>query len=139
VAILPWLHRCTGVFEDEFSSRSLARVLREHAGPDDLVVVDGQFELHSSLAFYLARPIAMREGRRGYLEYGSRYPDCPPLFLTDAQFARLWHTGARVFYVARQGRALPDGGATCRRLAISDNQVLVENAAQPSEERSVRR
>lgn len=139
VAILPWLHRCTGVFEDDFSSRSLARVLQKNAGPNDLVVVDGQFELHSSLAFYLARPIAIRGGRQGYLEYGSRYPDCPPLFLTDAQFAQLWHTGARVFYVARQGRPLPDGGASCRRLAISDNQVLVENATPPREVRSARR
>jgi 4-amino-4-deoxy-L-arabinose transferase-like glycosyltransferase len=139
VAILPWLHRCTAVFEEDFSSRSLGRVIGRHAGRDDLVVVDGQFELHSSLAFYTGRPIAVREGKQGYLEYGSRYPDCPPLFLTDAQFRRLWHTGAHVFYVARQGRPLPDDGATCRRLAISDNQVLVENSPWPREARSTHR
>ena len=40
---------------------------------------------------------------------------------------QLWHSGSRVFYVARQGRPLPDGGATCYRLASSDNQVLLEN------------
>jgi hypothetical protein len=135
VVVLPCLHTCTVVFQDDFSSRSLARVIQAQAAPADLVVVDGPFELHSSLAFYTGRPIYLREGREGYLEYGSRYPDCPSLFLTDRQFKQLWHAGPRVFYVARQGSPLPDTGERCRRLATSDNQVLVDNGLGPREGR----
>jgi 4-amino-4-deoxy-L-arabinose transferase-like glycosyltransferase len=127
LAVLPCLHACVALFGDDLSSRSLARVIQKNAGPTDVIVVDGQFELHSSLAFYTGRPIAVRDGRRGYLEYGSRYHDCPPIFLTDREFVRLWSSRRHVYYVARQGSPLPDAGRLGRLLATSDNQVLLDN------------
>jgi 4-amino-4-deoxy-L-arabinose transferase-like glycosyltransferase len=124
-AVLPWLHLCTVLFQDDLSSRSLARVIQREASPEDRIVVDGQFELYSSLAFYTGRRITLHDGRTGYLEYGSRYPDCPPIFLDTDQLARLSSAGPRLFYITRRGKELPPAVSGWQRLAEAADQVLV--------------
>lgn len=133
VAILPWIHRCTEIFERDLSSRWIARVIQERSEPGDLIVVDGLFELYSSLAFYTERPLYIRDGRDGYLAYGSRYPDTPPLFLDGQQFERLWQAGPRLFYLTGRIDALPSAGY--RVVAGNNRRVLVENRRSVREER----
>ena len=36
------------------------------------------------------------------LEFGSRYPDCPPVFIGDADIQRWWKEPGRVFLVTDQ-------------------------------------
>jgi hypothetical protein len=127
LVVLPGIQLCNAAFGDDLSSRSLAAAYRQAASKDDLLVVDGQFELHSSLAFYSGHQLLIREGRKGYLWWGSRYPDCPKVFLTDAQFGELWNGPRRVFYVSRQGAPPPMGPRRPRRVAASDNQLLMDN------------
>jgi hypothetical protein len=38
-------------------------------------------------------------GRINGLWYGSLFPDAPPIFLDDAQFARVWAGPSRVYFV----------------------------------------
>jgi hypothetical protein len=38
-------------------------------------------------------------GRVNGLWFGSLYPDSPPIFLDDAQFAKLWTGASRVYLV----------------------------------------
>ncbi len=113
VPCLGCMHRCFRPFENDISSYRLATLINGHWKPGDLIVVDGLYETYNSLSFYTRRPLHILNGRQGYLEYGSRYPDAPPLFLDRAAFERLIHRhgAGRVFLVTRQPQRfpIPDG------------------------------
>jgi hypothetical protein len=106
LAMVPSLHclrRSIEAFEGDISSRGLARTIMQEWHPGDRIVVDGLYETCNSLSFYTGQPIYLFEARRGYLEYGSRYPDAPPLFLDERQFrSLLWQPGpGHLFLITR--------------------------------------
>ena len=104
------MHRCFRPFENDISSYRLATLINGHWKPGDLIVVDGLYETYNSLSVYTRRPLHILNGRQGYREYGSRYPDAPPLFLDRPAFERLIHRhgAGRVFLVTRQPQRFPD-------------------------------
>jgi 4-amino-4-deoxy-L-arabinose transferase-like glycosyltransferase len=125
--MLPWFDVSDLVLQDAFSSRTFARMIQQRPRPNALIVVDGQYELYSSLAFYTRQRLYIHDGRVGYLEYGSRYRDCPPVFLDSQQVAKLWAATTPVFYMARAEQKPPFDSAHCQRLKEAEHRVLWEN------------
>ncbi len=87
-------------FDPYLSSRPLARVIL--AGPPGRIVVDTQYWLLSSIAFYTNRPELLLNGRWNNLEYGSNAPGAPDVFINDPRFAELWRSPERFYLVTKE-------------------------------------
>jgi hypothetical protein len=92
------------LIEPYHSSRPVAESLVSHSEPNDLVVHEGSLEYSGGLPFYTGRRINVLNGKRGDLEFGSRYPEARHLFLKDAEFVRLWEDNRRIFLVMSSQR-----------------------------------
>jgi hypothetical protein len=90
-------HLAFMAFEPYLSSRPLARAIERVLKPDDAVVINGEFYNASSLGFYLKPKMYLLNGRMTGLEFGSHYPDAPPLFIGDADIAKWWTGSRRIF------------------------------------------
>jgi 4-amino-4-deoxy-L-arabinose transferase-like glycosyltransferase len=84
-------------FEPRLSSRPLANQLLKWLAPSDRLVIYGEFDAGSSLAFYARRQAWIWNGRYNGLEFGSHFPDAPQIFLTDGEFPGVWDGPGRVF------------------------------------------
>jgi len=98
-AFLLCAHAALVVFQPYLSSRALAQVIEKAWRPGDRVVLDGEYYSGSSVGFYLKPKLFLLNGRMTGLEFGSRYPDCPPVFIGDADIERWWREPRRVFLV----------------------------------------
>ncbi|MBL8208122.1 MAG: glycosyltransferase family 39 protein [Blastocatellia bacterium] len=96
---LYFAHYAFGQFNPAISSYPLANEIQLRLQPDDIVAFNGEFQNHSSVGFYLARPMLLVEGQTTVLEFGSHYPDCPPVFIDRNELAKLWQADQRVFLV----------------------------------------
>src|SRR5262249_53654946 len=96
-------HMALGVFNPYLSSRPLATAIAERLAPEDLVVINGEFQAGSSIGFYLPQKVLLLNGRMTGLEFGSHYPDAPPVFIGDSEIAQLWQGQKRVFLFTRDG------------------------------------
>ena len=92
-------HSAFGQFNPALSTYPLAQEIQRRLQPDDLVAFNGEFQNHSSVGFYLARPVLLVDGRTTVLEFGSHYPDCPPVFIDRNELAQKWQENKRVFLV----------------------------------------
>jgi multisubunit Na+/H+ antiporter MnhB subunit len=87
-----------GVFNPHMGSRALAVEINRYLQPPDQVVIYGEFDPGSSIAFYTGRRLLIWNGRtNNTFEVGSHYPDAPHIFLDDGNFPPLWAGAARVF------------------------------------------
>ena len=86
-----------GVFSPYLSSRPLVKMVQPQIRPDDAMVLYGEFDGGSSVAFYTNRQLLLWNGRHNNLEPGSYYPDAPHIFLTDPEFLQLWQGAQRVY------------------------------------------
>ncbi len=96
-------------FAPVLSSAQLAETIAPQVHPQDLIVIHGEYEAGSTLAFYLQRPtsyapqpntaqfIHILQGRSSNLWYGSFFPDAPPIFETPASIAAKWPGSQRIF------------------------------------------
>lgn len=106
-------------FAPVLSSAQLAEAIAPQLGPEDEVILHGEYEAGSTLAFYLQRPsgyatgdargggmgphlqarkpIGIYEGRSSNLWYGSFFPDAPRLFYTASELAEAWAGPRRIF------------------------------------------
>jgi hypothetical protein len=84
-------------FGPYMSSKQLADAIAREATPADAVMIYGDQAYGSSLLFYLQRPIYLVNGRTTSMEFGSRYPDAPRIFLDDADLRAAWRGPRRVF------------------------------------------
>jgi 4-amino-4-deoxy-L-arabinose transferase-like glycosyltransferase len=96
-------HMALGFFDPYLSSRPLADAIKRRLTPGDLVVINGEYQGGSSLGFYLPQKILILNGRMTGLEFGSRYPDVPPVFIGDGEIAQLWNGERRVFLFTHDG------------------------------------
>jgi 4-amino-4-deoxy-L-arabinose transferase-like glycosyltransferase len=87
------------VFDPYMSSRPLADALL--ASPDGGLVVDHHYYTFSSIFFYTDLRALLLNGKINNLVYGASAPGSPPVFIDDAQFARLWETPQRWYLVAK--------------------------------------
>jgi len=93
------------LIEPHHSSRAVAQLLASRSGEGDPIVHAGSLEYSGGLRFYMGRNIYLLNGKRGDLDFGSRYPETKYLYLGDAEFARLWNSGRQVFLVGSEERA----------------------------------
>jgi 4-amino-4-deoxy-L-arabinose transferase-like glycosyltransferase len=87
-----------GVFNPYLSSRPLAEAIK--AGPPGQLILEGHFYPASSVGFYTGRPALLLNGKVDNLVYGAAAPNAPPVFIDDAQLARLWKEPRRFYLVA---------------------------------------
>jgi 4-amino-4-deoxy-L-arabinose transferase-like glycosyltransferase len=85
------------VLEPYLSSRPLAEKIVQHFAPGDRIAIYGEFYGGSSLGFYTREKLWIYNGRYQGLEFGSRFPDAPQIFLTDTEFPGFWRDAGRVF------------------------------------------
>ena len=71
------------VLEQHHSTKPVAKVLLALSEPDDVVVHEGSLEYSGGLPFYTGRQIYVLNGRRGDLDFGSRYPEARHLFMDN--------------------------------------------------------
>jgi hypothetical protein len=90
-------HLALDAFDPYLSSKSLAVAIRERLAPGDVVVINGEYQGGSSIGFYLPEKVLLLNGRMTGLEFGSYYPDAPPVFIDNAEIARLWQGPKRIF------------------------------------------
>lgn len=88
------------IIEPHHSAKSVALALNRQARPGEVIVHEGSLEYSGSLPFYTGRRIRVFNGKRGDLDFGSRYPEGRDLFLGDDAFFRLWAGRERVFLVS---------------------------------------
>ncbi|WP_156818166.1 ArnT family glycosyltransferase [Mastigocladopsis repens] len=84
-------------FEPVLSSRVHAQEIKQRWEPNAKIVINGNYETGSSLRFYIDEQILLLNGRTLIMEFGSRYPDAPPIFLTYEDVRRLWQGSDRIF------------------------------------------
>src|SRR5262249_42899254 len=93
------------VFDPYLSSRPLAEALLE--APPGKLIVDDQYYTFASVFFYTNRRAQLLNGRVNNLEYGSYAPDAPKdVFISDADFERLWRSPER-YYLVAEGPRIP--------------------------------
>ncbi|MEM5838690.1 hypothetical protein AAHH59_10215, partial [Pediococcus acidilactici] len=79
------------------SSRVMANEIMQRWEPKAKIVINGNYETGSSIRFYIDQQILLLNGRNPVMEFGSRYPDAPPIFLNDEDMRSLWHGSNRIF------------------------------------------
>jgi 4-amino-4-deoxy-L-arabinose transferase-like glycosyltransferase len=98
LAFLLATHQALATFTPTLSSYALAQAIARAAGPNDLIVIHGEYEAGSTLGFYLRRnDLHILEGRSSNLWYGSFFPDAPRIFETRRSLAAKWLGPQRIF------------------------------------------
>jgi hypothetical protein len=118
-------HLALARFEPYLSSRPLAQAVEPLIRPEDKLVIYGDFSYGSSLTFYLHGQVWLVNGRTTSLEFGSRFPDAPPIFWDDAQLAREWSGGTRLFLFASRERR-----EDVERLALQPRFLIAESSGK---------
>ncbi len=90
-------HLALARFGPYLSSASLARAVQKVAPPDSKFMIYGDQSYGSSWIFYLQKQAYLVNGRTTSMEFGSRYPDAPKIFLDDADLIYQWEQKPRVF------------------------------------------
>ena len=118
------------IFAPRLTSRPLAAEITRRSQGQATVVIDGEYEEGSSVAFYTRQPVLIHNGRSSNLEYGSYYPDAPPLFIDGAGLRRLWNEPTRVFlitFVSKQTRLQAIIPQARNVLAAYGDKLLISN------------
>jgi 4-amino-4-deoxy-L-arabinose transferase-like glycosyltransferase len=97
IALLACVHAAFVTFSPILSSKKLAIAIKKHYQPGDVVVIDGQYHQASTLNFYLETPVRILHEPSGNLWYGSKFPDAPRVFETQASFDQLWVSPGTAF------------------------------------------
>ena len=93
------MHVSLNVFYPVLGSKPLAVAIQKQLRPGEQIVSDGEYAGTSSVNFYTKQQMLIWNGRINGLWYGSLFPDAPPIFLDDAQFAALWSGSTRAYLV----------------------------------------
>jgi 4-amino-4-deoxy-L-arabinose transferase-like glycosyltransferase len=91
-------------FEPQLSSRALAMELNPYLHPGDQIALYGGFRTGASVAFYTHRRLWLYNAAFSNLEYGSRFPDAPKIFLTDRNFPAFWRGQVRRFLIVPEDK-----------------------------------
>ena len=117
-------HMALVTFSPVLSSATLADAIRPRLGPDDVIVLNGEYESGSTLGFYLRRQVRILNGRSSNLWYGSFFSDAPAIFDDDASIARLWSGPRRVFLLTDAAKPPHLPGAVYTVAASGGKAVL---------------
>jgi 4-amino-4-deoxy-L-arabinose transferase-like glycosyltransferase len=122
-------HVALGVFAPVLGSKPLVVAIQKQFHPGDLIVCDHEYANASSVNFYTGEQMLILNGRVNGLWYGSLFPDAPPIFLEDAQFAQVWAGSRRVYFVAQSEdrRAYLEKISTTFKLAAAGGKAVFTN------------
>jgi hypothetical protein len=126
VTFLLAAHAALVTFSPVLSSQAFAEAIRPELKPDDIIVINGEYEDGSTLAFYLQHQVQILNGRSSNLWYGSFFPDAPHIFEDDASFSRMWNGRQRVFLWTDQDHVPALSGAAFS-IAHSGGKALLSN------------
>jgi hypothetical protein len=127
VGLLSCVHSAFATFSPILSSRSLAGAIQRHYHSGDLIVIDGRYDQASTLNFYTGLPVLMLGEPSGNLWYGSKFPDAPQVFETEASFAAQWAGPHAVFLWSDQENPGELRGASRFMLARSGGKFIFTN------------
>jgi 4-amino-4-deoxy-L-arabinose transferase-like glycosyltransferase len=111
IAVLSAVHMGFAIFSPELSSKRIALEIQQAYRPGDTIVINGKYELGSTLNYYTGIPAHVLNGHDGNLWFGSFFPGAPQVFEDNDSFARLWAGNGRVFLFTEdysKDRALAD-------------------------------
>jgi hypothetical protein len=95
------VHLALGTFAPVLGSKPLALAIKQHYRPGEIIVLDGEYTIGSTVNFYTGVQVHLLNGRVNDMWFGSLYPDAPKIFEDDASFARLWSGAQRVYFFTR--------------------------------------
>ena len=127
VVVLASVHAAYVTFNPILSSKTLALAIEQRYRPGDLVVVGGEYTAASSLNIYTGQHLLVLHEPSSNLWYGSRFPDAPHIWETQASFDTLWAGSARVFLWADQGNPAYLQGAPRYLVARSGGKFIFCN------------
>ena len=90
-------------------------------------MIDGEYHQASTLNFYCGIPLRVLHAPSGNLWYGSRFPDAPRVFETQASFDTFWSGAATVFLWTEQQDPAELHGARRYLLARSGGKFIFTN------------
>ncbi|MGH9513823.1 MAG: ArnT family glycosyltransferase [Terriglobales bacterium] len=128
VGLLTCIHSAFATFSPILSSSKLAMAIKRHYEPGDLIVIDGRYDQASTLNFYIGVPVRVLHEPSGNLWYGSKFPDAPHVFETDASFAVLWAGHHTVFLWSDQENPKELHDAPRYLLARSGGKFIFTNS-----------
>jgi len=121
-------------FAPRLTSEPLAREINGRVDDNSIIIIDGEYEEGCSVAFYTRRTVLLHNVPSSNLEYGSRYPDAPSLFVDDEKLRQLWgETDKRIFLVTFDAKreklesTIPQSKFT---LATYGDKVLLSNSSE---------
>jgi hypothetical protein len=126
VLFLVAAHMALVTFSPVLSSATLADAIGRRLAPDDVIVVNGEYESGSTLGFYLQRQLRILDGRSSNLWYGSFFSDAPAIFDDDASITRLWSGPHRVFLLT-DAAAPPHLPGSVYTIAVSGGKTVLSN------------
>ncbi len=119
-------HMALVTFSPVLSSATLADAIRPLLQPNDIIVLNGEYESGSTLGFYLHRQVRILNGRSSNLWYGSFFSDAPAIFDDDTSMARLW-TGTHRVFLLTDAAAPPHLPAAIFTIASSGGKAVLSN------------
>jgi 4-amino-4-deoxy-L-arabinose transferase-like glycosyltransferase len=122
VGLLTCVHSAFATFSPILSSSQLARAIQQRYRPGDSIVIDGRYDQASTLNFYTGNSVLVLGEPSGNLWYGSKFPDAPHVFETQASFAALWAGAHTVFLWSDQENP--------RALAVLPNHLLARSGGK---------
>ena len=122
------------IFAPRLTSKPIAIEINRRLDAGSIIVIDGEYEEGCSIGFYTEHTVLIHNPPSSNLEYGSRFPDAPPLFVDDQGVRELWNNPfRRVFLVTYQAKQkLPEAASLPRfTLAEYGDKILLSNRPDP--------
>ena len=133
IVVLAAVHSAFVIFSPILSSKDLALEIKAHYRPGDQVVVAGLYENASALNFYGGFPLRSLRPPAGNMWYGSRFPDAPRVWETQASFTAMWQGPQRVFFWAEDENPKELTGMPRYVLARGGGKIIFTNRAVDTE------
>lgn len=129
VIALLCIHEGLTRFYPMLGSKSLALKINHAYHPGDMILIDGEYTLGSSINFYIQHPVSLVDGRMNGTWYGSYWPDAPRIFETNQSLYKLWSSPRRLFLVTYSSAREQDLAryGPVYRLASSGGKTILAN------------
>jgi len=126
IIVFGMAHWSMGICENMISSKQFAVAIARESGPEDRIVVVGDYESANSLNFYTRLNVEVVEGQAYALIPGMKFPDSPKVVLTPDEFQAAWDSSIRLFVLVPESRLdlLEPGGIEIMRAL---HRVLLRN------------
>ena len=121
-------HVALARFGPMLSSEDLAAKIQElqddrRISRDSNILLYGDQAYGSSIPFYLGEQVDLVNARSSSMLFGSTFPDCPPIFLTDEELIEDWGQGQRkILFIPLEKRDEVDK-------LLGNRQIMIEETS----------